>query len=490
MSKNILIMMIVGSVNLIVGSLFLYLAIKREEKMKNEKKIAKKFFAFSHQTLLMFAIVGTIFFILSAVGIFAGCLFAFGALTAFCFEKILMRFECDNTFTHGEINTATGTLISGFALMLLSILLVFPNNLIMAFSYLLGIALSTFLFEIHNRIFIESAGNLIAGMKKNIDMFIQRNRVLEIILLSALVIMITGSQSLSGAIIPVALLSLSAIIFLLNLIAWKIIKKFSLNLFKKSLFTIASIGLIAGSFGIIKRMGVPLNIFWSFASGIVLAIILYMFAKKLKSTTRFMTFAGSIYLIAGFAFKFGGIYSLATFVMGFVILSSMITLCLEDVPKILLDSAYALGAVILFMFLVNSLNLFAIDLSIGRVIFGLMSGTTAVIAVSVAFKELINKGLDKSKEELPRTRKGNYKKLIQKVAVIAIEGVSVVSLLAIVLPIIILLILGIQSFVAFIVGTVMFSVPFLLAKEKSSAEILSAVCLLCILTIVLMPIIK
>jgi len=488
MSKSIIIAMIVGAVNVIVGLSFICFTIQHDGELKSAKKAAGKFFTSSHQALLVLTIIGVTIFVLSAVGVFAGCLFATGALSAFCFEKILIHFGQSRENAYIETNMAAGVLVSGFSLLLLSSLFAFSDNLTLAFAYLLGVALSIFLFEIYNEVLIKTTKHLISGIEKATNTFAQKGKAMEIMLLSVLLAMIVGSQSLSGAIIPITFLTLSAIIFLVYLFAWKIVKNSSSLAIKKSLFWIALIGLIAGAFLIVKAMKMPLDVFWPFIAGIALATALHVFTRKFHLMIKFATVTGSIYLISALTLKFGGVYSLAIFAMGFAILSFITVFYSKNTSESLLNESAVITTIVLIMFLFSSFNVFVLDLSIGRVMFGLMSGVAVVFIMSVILKEIIKIGLEKSKEELPRAQSGNYKKLVQKIAGVSSMGAIATLILALAFPLTVLMILEMQSFAAFTIGLAIISFPFLLSKQEWGIEILSAVSLLYILTVVLMPI--
>ncbi|TRZ77414.1 hypothetical protein D4R87_02835 [bacterium] len=486
MDKSILIAIIIGGVNLVVGLLFFLSSVRREESLKTVKKVIKRFFVSSHQVLLVFTVLGAIIFALSKVGALSGCSFILGVLSMFCFEKILMRFGRDDGKISREINMAAGVSVIGFILLLLSALSIFSIDLILALPYLLGVALSMFFFEIYSKVFAKSAEHVISGIAETTGVFAKQGKSIEIMLITVLIAMIVGSQSISGAIIPIVFLALSAIIFLTYLFAWKIVKNSSSEIIKNSLFWFASTGLIAGSFFVIKIMGMPLSIFWPFATGIALAFALYVSTKKLQAMVKFAIFTGSLYLASALVLKFGGTYSLAIFVMGFVMLTFMSVFFLKDTSESLLDGAVVLTSVILLMLFLERFNMFSIDLSIGRVMFGLMSGVATAVAISIVLKAVLKKGMEKTKEELPRTQNGNYKKLVQKIAGVSVEGSIATLILAPAIPLTILAIAGVQSFIAFTVGLAMSAFPFLLADDDAGREILSVVFLLCILSIVLM----
>jgi len=486
MDKHILIAIIVGGINLILGSLFFFFSTQHEEYQKNVKKIIKRFFVSPHQLLLVLTILGTIAMALSKIGARAGGLFALGVLTAFCFEKMLMRFGKNDQNVCLETNMAAGVLVVGFVLLLFSVFSVFHIDLILMLPYILGIVLSMFFFEIYSKILIKTMGNIISGLEKTTSAFSEKGKVMDIMLITILIAMITGSQTMSGAIIPIIFLSLSSIIFLIYLFAWKIIKNSSSEAIKKSLFWIAFVGLALGSFFTIKVMEMPLNVLWPFIAGLTVAVLLYVVAKKFQKIIKFVSFTGILYLSSAFVFRFGGIYSLAIFAMGFATLTFIATSFVKEDTKSLLDGAVILSSVVLLVFFMGKFNIFVLDLSIGRVLFGLMSGAVAMVAIPMIFKEIFKKGMEKVKEEIPRTQNGNYKKLTQKIAELSTEAIIAVLIFIPVLPLAILSILGVQSFIACVAGLMISAFPFLLADEEVGREILSAICLLCVLAMVLL----
>lgn len=542
MSKITISAFIVSAFLLLYSVITALFVEKKQENAENKKaeKLSKmvqrgvsRLFSEPHQQLFIFSVIAAVVFSATSIGVKPAAVFIAGVIIALAIEKIavkitaalLLRIASEYEKGRKEGISAIlasaaviSTLASGLVLLALAIFYGILKDVNLLLPLALGVsAEAAFIKFFSGRLLAEESENL-KNISEGANISSRSAEFAENMLLAAGAAMAIGSLTPAGAggktaILPLALFVASSLILILNVFAFKFFSQME-NIAKKEniLLAASSIAMLAASFYAVKILIGPPQLFWPIAIGIVLAFVLEIFRKSANSPWKQALYFGFIYFALAFAFKFDGIYALALAVLGMISVSGavfannfaagfagiaaesadnftikkdieerMSALSFKKAGQVLDESSLS-AAFVLFAMLAYKAGIKSISLEAGRVLFALLAGGLIAAFLHELIKDSAKEIKKKISGQAGVLESGNFKLLFYDVIRIISKKEMAVVFAAIIFPIILAFVLGAHALVAFIAGMM------ITAFALREAEVISAIKLLLILTIVILPI--
>lgn len=551
MSKTILFSLVASILGLAYSLFEIIFIERKEEKEKKSDKLAKaaykganRFINKTNFSLIIFVLAFGAFFAGSNIGIKYALAFVLGAAIAYAVGRIsLISLNALNARVLGsglENNEDFSALIkmagvvtataASLAILILAISYQFVGDIRIVFPFAMGALVAAIFIRISGGILSRSVKSSDSEIVKNIcgnsaDIFGGTASFFgySIIALSSAAIagfLISPADS-RIIFLPLSLALLAFLIIFANVIAARFAKKHNINnFFKVSLWISAAAELLAAFFIINRITGIS-EFFWALSLGVVLSLTLEAARDKFKGSFGRAIYLSLIYFAFALSFKIGGAYAMALTALGafsllaisFIkniyfsfaensIASSKLARETGEgnkseskLDKILFELSEIFAIVffimlIKFILLEKMLNLPLSNLIASRTVFGLILGGLAAILAYAAAKESSAKIVKLTEKDIANVEfENNYKRYAKIVSAISSTGALAVISVIIILPVAIALIFGLHAFAAFLAGLAAssFSLVILENGDRYSTEIIEAVALLLLLSIVLLP---
>lgn len=525
-------------------------AKKSDKLSKIVYKSSARFINGNNLALILSAIILASFFSMSDIGIKAASAFLCGAILTFFLGKISLRIlnalnirisieSSRNESDLKMIDEAVGIvsiIASSLALLAAAFSCRFSgigdmSKIILPFA--LGGVFALAFSRISGGIFLKSIHYSAPDVIKDIpnaivNIFSASENFFAILLIASSSLfflgnLISGDSRVSSA--ALGLILVLAAIIILNSILIRVLKNVQTDKILKVSFWVSAFIEIAAAYFIVRKVIGSSIFFWTFAIGAALALFLENFRpimakgtmeKGLRLFLMYAIFALSFRLSKDYGLAFAGLGAISVLAISFMknlhlcfIENSSISFELPEkimeakkeeknqMEKILFELS-EICVIILFLMLFRFMlisklpSLPLASFFAGRTLFGLFSGSLAAIWAYSLFKNSVLKIKERSeKEMLNALEENNYKRYIKIVSSLSFNGTIAALAVLVIFPIIVLAGLGLHAFLALVSGLVSTGLAIGLIEEGGgeilNAEIIEAVKLLLLLSIVILP---